>query len=166
VVGIVIVIAVVLLVKPDGNQGNLLGATVGLTSGLTYALFWRASQTIRGAISRMAISFYQNVVVLALLAPTLLFAVPAPTAPVDWVSLMGLGAINTALMLQLYLYALKRISASVCSGFVALEPVYAIVFAALLFHEPITPWIIVSIILIFGASLTLLKIEQQPLPPD
>lgn len=52
-----------------------------------------------------------------------------------------------------------------CSGFIALEPVYAIMFAALLFHEPIKPWIVVSIILIVGASLTLLKIERERLPP-
>jgi len=83
----------------------------------------------------------------------------------EWLSLMALGVFNTAVMLLLYLYALKRISANTCSGFVALEPVYAIVFAALLFNEPVTSWIVVSIILIIGASLTLLKIEKQPLPP-
>lgn len=68
-------------------------------------------------------------------------------------------------MFQLYLYALKRISATTCSGFIALEPVYAIIFAGLLFHEPITPLIVVSILLIVGASLALLKIEREPLPP-
>jgi len=56
-------------------------------------------------------------------------------------------------------------SANTCSGFVALEPVYGIVFAALLFNEPVTSWIVVSIILIIGASLILLRIEKQPLPP-
>lgn len=76
-----------------------------------------------------------------------------------------MGIINTALMFQLYLYALKRISATTCSGFISLEPVYAIMLAGFLFHEPVTPWIIVSIFLIVGASLALLKIERQPLPP-
>jgi drug/metabolite transporter (DMT)-like permease len=66
--------------------------------------------------------------------------------------------VNTAVMLQLYLYALQRISASTCSGFVALEPVYAILLAALIFHEPVTLWIV----LIVGASLTLLRLEGIP----
>ena len=79
-------------------------------------------------------------------------------------SLAALGVVNTAVMLLLYLYALKRISASACSGFVALEPVYAIVFAALLFGEAVTPWIIASVILILGASLTLMRFERQPTP--
>jgi drug/metabolite transporter (DMT)-like permease len=72
--------------------------------------------------------------------------------------------VNTAVMLLLYLYALKRISANACSGFVALEPVYAIGFAAVLFGEAVTPWIIASIILILGASLTLLRFEKQSMP--
>jgi drug/metabolite transporter (DMT)-like permease len=107
----------------------------------------------------------QNGIVFALLAPTLFFADPAPVRLMQWLSLVALGVFNTAVMLMLYLYALKRISANTCSGFVALEPVYAIVFAALLFNEPVTPWIVVSIVLIVGASLTLLKIEKQPFPP-
>jgi drug/metabolite transporter (DMT)-like permease len=60
---------------------------------------------------------------------------------------------------------LRRISPSTASGFIALEPVYAIVFAALFFEEPVTPWIAVSIVLIIGASLTLLRLERQPPPP-
>lgn len=165
VVGVVIVVAVALLVEPSGGERNVGGAVAGLVSALTYALFWRVSQRLGAALSPAAISFCQNAVVFALLVPTLFFAAPAPTRSVEWLSLMALGVFNTAVMLLLYLYALKRISANTCSGFVALEPVYAIVFAALLFNEPVTPWIVVSIILIIGASLTLLRIEKQPLPP-
>jgi drug/metabolite transporter (DMT)-like permease len=164
-VGIVIVVAVALLVDSGSSQGNLVGSAMGLMSAITYALFWRVSQSTGAALSRVTVAFYQNVAAFALFAPALFIATPAPSRSFEWLSLMALGVINTAVMLQLYLFALKRISASTCSGFVALEPVYAIIFAALLFHEPITSWIVISIILILGASLTLLKIEQTPLPP-
>jgi drug/metabolite transporter (DMT)-like permease len=80
----------------------------------------------------------------------------------DWFWLGLVGIVNTAVMLQLYLYALQRISASTCSGFVALEPVYAILLAALFFHEPVTVWIVLSATLIVGASLTLLRLEGAP----
>jgi drug/metabolite transporter (DMT)-like permease len=79
-----------------------------------------------------------------------------------------LGVVTTALMHQLYLFALARLSATTCSGFVALEPVYAVVFAALLFGEPVTVWVALSGALIVGASLTLHKrdtagqVERQP----
>jgi drug/metabolite transporter (DMT)-like permease len=165
VVGVVIVVAVALLVEPTGGESNVSGAVAGLASALTYALFWRVTQRLGTPLSPATVSFCQNGIVFALLAPTLLFAAPAPARAVEWLALMALGVFNTAVMLLLYLYALKRVSANTCSGFVALEPVYAIIFAALLFDEPVTPWIVVSIILIIGASLALLRLEKQPLPP-
>jgi len=158
-----IIVAVALLVDPSGGRNNIGGAAAGLVSALTYALFWRVSQKL-SALPPIMLSLSQNAVVVALLAPTLAFATPAPSSALEWLSLAALGVVNTAVMLLLYLYALKRISASTCSGFVALEPVYAIVFAALLFAEPVTPWIFASIILILGASLTLMRFDKQPTP--
>jgi len=163
VAGTAIVVAVALLVEPSGGRSNIGGAIEGLVSAVTYALFWRVSQKL-SAQPPIMLSLSQNALVLALLAPTLVFAAPAPSSTIEWLSLAALGVVNTAVMLLLYLYALKRISASACSGFVALEPVYAIVFAALLFGEAVTPWIIASVILILGASLTLMRFERQPTP--
>lgn len=164
VAGVAIIIAVALLVEPSGGQRNVGGAVAGLASALTYALFWRTGETLGTKLFPTTISFCQNSVVFALLIPTLFFAVPVPVTPLEWLSLAALGVFNTAVMLLLYLYALKRISASTCSGFVALEPVYAIIFAAMLFDEPITLWIILSIVLILGASLMLLRQEKQRPP--
>lgn len=161
-VGIIIIFAVGLLVEPGGGQGNLGGAVAGLVSGFTYALFWRASQRLDSMRSPTNLAFWQNSVVFAVLVPTLLVAAPAPASAIEWVSLGALGTFNTAVMLLIYLYALKRISPSTCSGFIALEPVYAILFAALFFDEPVTPWIAVSVVLILGASFTLMRLEKQP----
>ncbi len=163
-VAVVILVAVALIVEPRGGEQNLGGAAAGLISGFTYALFWRASQRL-GSMAPTNVSFWQNSVVLVLLAPTLLFAAPVPASVEEWASLVALGTINTAVMLLIYLYALKRISPSTCSGFIALEPVYAILFAALFFHEPVTPWIVVSVVLILGASFTLLKLEKETPSP-
>ena len=161
-VGLVIIVAVALLVDPQAGQRNLWGAVSGLVSGLGYALFWRSSKKLDdAALSATNLSFWQNAMVFALLMPALFFSVPVPSTAVDWMSLVALGAFNTAIMLLIYLYALQRLSPSTCSGFIALEPVYAIFFAALFFDEPITPWIAVSVILILGASFTLLKIEKD-----
>ncbi|MBR2535673.1 MAG: DMT family transporter [Hyphomicrobium sp.] len=161
-VGLVIIVAVALLVDPQAGQRNLWGAVSGLVSGFSYALFWRSSKKLDdAALSATNLSFWQNAMVFALLMPALFFSVPVPSTAVDWMSLVALGAFNTAIMLLIYLYALQRLSPSTCSGFIALEPVYAIFFAALFFDEPITPWIAVSVILILGASFTLLKIEKD-----
>ena len=75
----------------------------------------------------------------------------------------ALGVVATALMHQLYFFALKHLPAAVCGGFVALEPVYAILFAALLFSDGIAPVTGLSGTLIVGASiLLLLRSKPQP----
>src|SRR5215469_5391817 len=154
---IAIILAVALLVKPGSIHGSVPGAASGLASGLVYACFWHASKPLSKAMPPLRVSLYQNAVAALALAPFLPFALPIPVHLDDWFWLALLGIVNTALMLQLYLYALRRISASTCSGFVALEPVYAILLAALFFHEPVTVWIALSAALILGASLMLLR---------
>jgi drug/metabolite transporter (DMT)-like permease len=159
---IAIIIAVALLVNPKNASGSVPGAAAGLASGLIYAWFWHASRPLSEALPPLRVSLYQNAVAALGLAPFLPFALPMPVHLEDWFWLALVGIVNTAVMLQLYLYALRRISASTCSGFVALEPVYAILLAALFFHEPITVWIVLSSTLIVGASLTLLRLEGGP----
>ena len=158
--GVVIMAAVALLIEPGGGERNVSGAVAGLVSAFAYALFWRVCQRLGQSLSPAAISLSQNGIVFVLLAPALFFAAPAPVRSVEWVSLIALGVFNTAVLLLLYHYALRRISAGTCSGFVALEPIYAIALAALLFNEPVTPWTVVSILLIIGASLALLRIDS------
>lgn len=159
-IGAIIVLAVALLLNPDTGQGNLVGIITGLAAAVTYALYWRVTQLLKQPLSSASLSFGHNAVVFLLLIPALFFTVPTPAGAATWLALASLGVVNTAIMLLLYLYAIKRISASTCSGFVALEPVYAIAFAAWLFDEPITAWIIMSVILILGASFALLKMEK------
>ena len=156
-----IIVAVGLLAGPRSGLDGAPGIILGLTSALTFAWFGHASKQLGKTLSPLRISLMQNGVVAGLLAPFLLFAAPAPHRAMDWVWLALLGVVTTALMHQLYFYALRRLSASTCSGFVALEPVYAIMFAALLFREPVTPWVAVSGMLIVGASYALLKLETR-----
>jgi drug/metabolite transporter (DMT)-like permease len=154
-----IIFAVSLLVDARQGQGSIWGAAAGLISGITYACFWHSGKGFSGRLPPVSISLYQSAITASLLLPFLPFASPAPGQLSDWLWLALLGIVNTAIMLQLYLYALKRISASTCSGFVALEPVYAILLAALLFHEPITSIVGLSAALIVGASFILHSVE-------
>jgi drug/metabolite transporter (DMT)-like permease len=162
--GVAIIVAVGLLVNPQSETSSLPGILAGLTSALTFATFGHSSKHIGRTLSPLRISFYQNAVVALSLVPFLFFVTPAPQQAQDWLWLILLGVVTTALMHQLYFYSLRRLSANTCSGFVALEPVYAILFAALFFHEPITLWVVASAVLIIGASLVLLKHESGAKP--
>lgn len=161
VAAVTIIVAVGLLVGPHGGSHTVLGAIAGLAAAVTCALFYHTSKRLNATLPSRHVSFWQNAAAAIMLLPFLPFAAPMPAVAMDWAWLILLGVVNTAIMLQMYLYALKRISASTCSGFVALEPVYAIFFAALFFHEPITLWVVVSAALIIGASITLLRLESS-----
>lgn len=156
---ILIIVAVGLLVKIDKGTSDLLwGAVLGLLSAALFAVFGVVSKTLMQRLTTITVSFYQNIVVFIVLLPFLPFSAPVPNEMMEWVFLAMLGVITTALMHQLYLFALKRLTAGTCSGFVALEPVYAILFAAVFFDEPVSATIIVSGILILIASFLILKL--------
>ena len=158
--GLAIILAVALLIDAKDSDAQLTGAIVGLGSALSFAVFGIKAQILTTEIQPLMVSLIQNLTVALCLTPTLVFSSQAPHTTTDWVCLMLLGVVTTALMHQLYLFALKRLSATTCSGFIALEPVYAIVFAAIFFGEPLTLWVLVSAALIIGSSIVLLRAEQ------
>ncbi len=165
--GLTIIAAVALLVGGALPATALAreGALAGLGSALCFSLFSIASQKLGRHTEAITLSFHQNIVVAVFLLAAWPFSPRLPHG-VDWAIIAGLGIFATAFMHQLYLYALKRLPASVCGGFVALEPVYAIVFAAILFGDPVTPMVVVSGVLIVGASLLLLTQSRPRVTPD
>lgn len=153
---VMIIVAVGLLVKIDTAASHFLyGTLAGIASALLFAVFGVMSKKITSALPTLSVSFYQNMMVFIVLTPMLAYT-DHPHGS-DWTYLLILGVVTTAVMHQLYFFALQRLSAGTCSGFVALEPVYAILFAAVLFHEPVTITVLVSAALILNASFLILK---------
>jgi drug/metabolite transporter (DMT)-like permease len=153
---VVIIIAVAWLVKFDSvSQGVFTGTVAGLVSAVLFAVFGIISKNLTSGLPTLTVSFIQNLTVCIVLLPFLPFSKPVPNDPAEWILLVLLGIVTTALMHQLYFYSLKRLSASTCSGFVALEPVYAIIFAAIFFSEPLAARVAVSGALILCASFLL-----------
>jgi len=136
------------------------GVVAGLVCAVAFAAFGVASKRLTIDLSPLLMSMYQNIVVSAVLLPLLPFFRPVPHTGMMWIWLVLLGVVTTALMHQLYFYALQRLSASTCSGFIALEPVYAILFAAFLFHDSVTVRVLVAAALIIAASIALHRQEE------
>jgi drug/metabolite transporter (DMT)-like permease len=158
--GATIIVAVALISGP-GSAGPAasFGAGIGLAAALLFAMFALISQDLAKDTKAVTLSMYQQGMVALLLLPALPFVEPLQTTG-DWIAVAALGVIGTALTHQLYLFALGRLPASVCGGFVTLEPIYAILFAALLFGEPVRPIVLVSAPLVVGASLLLLRVSS------
>lgn len=166
-----IILAVLLIVQFDRASANglAIGVIAGLASAVSFAVFGLFSQHLIRICNMATLSLWQNLSVCLLLSPLLPFTGPAPDAAGDWLALAALGAIATALAHQLYFFALSWLPAAACGSFVALEPVYAIVMAAMLFGDPLTWRALLSGALIVGASIVLLQSAPKThpaSPPD
>lgn len=159
-----IVIAVGLLVDVHAGMRSVAGTIIGLFSAVMFSFFGAISKPLAHQMPAPAVSLFQNAIIALLFLP-LSFITPGPSPQgIDWFWLFLLGSVSTGLMHQLYFYALRRLSASTCGGFVALEPVYAILFAAVLFNETISPLIAISAPLIVAASFVLARSEPIVTP--
>lgn len=156
--GVTIILAVAAVAGPGRPEtpGALAGVFVGLGSAALFAVFTLASQSLMTGAAPAPLAFWQNVAAALVLAP-FLPVLTGPTTGTDWLSLALLGVFGTVLAHQLFLFALTRLPAAACGAFVSMEPVYAILLAALLFSEPVGVGVAAGAALIVAASLLLLK---------
>ncbi|HLV29334.1 MAG TPA: DMT family transporter [Burkholderiaceae bacterium] len=113
-------------------------ATVGLAwavaSGLSFALFTLINRRAAGHISAYQVACWENLVVVLVTLPFSLGGI-GQVAPIDWFWLALLGVFCTALSHYLLVSSLMVLKARSAGIVIALEPVYAIAFAAVLFAQ-------------------------------
>ncbi|MGB6104813.1 MAG: DMT family transporter [Pusillimonas sp.] len=113
-------------------------ATIGLAwavlSGFSFALFTLINRRAATHIPAQQVACWENLFVAVLTLP---FSVPALTqlSAVDWLWLALLGVMCTALSHFLLVSSLMVLKARSAGIVIALEPVYAIFFAAVLFAQ-------------------------------
>lgn len=125
-----------ILVTPSFNlqDETTTGFAWAILSGLTFALFTLAN---RQAVMRMAareVACWENFVVVILTLPWC-FAEFITLGLLDWVWLIMLGVFCTAISHALMVSSLSRLKARSAGIVIALEPIYAIFFAAILFAQ-------------------------------
>lgn len=120
----------------DLLDSGTVGLLWGLASGLSFALLAVANRRRPAGMNAMQVSFWQNVVVAVVVAP-LAFSHLGSTSlgGPDWVNLALLGVFCTGLSQFLFVKSLEGLEARTAGMIIALEPVYAIACAALLFDE-------------------------------
>lgn len=140
------------LVTPSFDIGDqaTAGLLWGLFSGLTFALFTLINRQIAKQLSPRQVARWENLFVLLLTLP---FAVPGlvSMSTMDWLWMALLGVFCTALSHYLLVASMTVLKASSAGIVIALEPVYAIVFAAILFAQYPSARAIVGGILMIAA---------------
>lgn len=125
---------VVPIISWSDSPNELQGLLWGLSSALSFALLAIANRALSGQYSAWQISFYQDLWAAIFLLP-LLFFLDFQLSIGDIALLILLGTVFTALAHGLYIASLKEISATTASLVIALEPVYGVIAALVLFDE-------------------------------
>ncbi|WP_235914836.1 DMT family transporter [Pelistega ratti] len=151
---VAIVIIGLLLVSPEMDTKNIntTGLLWGILSGFSFASLAVINRTISHALNPLAIAFWQNLIVALVTIPLVLWSPPLLTSS-DILWLFILGVICTALSHYLFVSSVQYISARTTGLIIALEPVYAIIVAWLLFSEEPTLKMIIGGLLIIGAAI-------------
>ena len=126
------------------------GFVMGLLSGLSFAAMAVFNSRLLAGINPIRVARNQNLVVALVMAA---LAVPYLTTLTweSWLWLAVLGVFCTGLSHSLFVSSLKRLRVNIAGLVIALEPVYAIVAAWLLFAEVPALRTIVGGIIIVGA---------------
>jgi len=150
---VVLVSVGLILVTPTFDLASQ--ATEGLlwaiASGLTFSLLSLNNRANAGRVPAVQAAMWQNAVVALCLLP---FAAPqiSSVRPLDWVWIGLLGVLCTGVAHSLFVASLAVIKARTAAVVFALEPVYGITLAGLLFHE--TP----TLRMLLGGALIIVAI--------
>ncbi|GLX91578.1 hypothetical protein Pfra02_41460 [Pseudomonas fragi] len=150
---VVLVSVGLILVTPTFDLASQ--ATEGLlwaiASGLSFSLLSLNNRANAGRVPAVQAAMWQNAVVALCLLP---FAAPqiSSVRPLDWVWIGLLGVLCTGVAHSLFVASLAVIKARTAAVVFALEPVYGITLAWLLFHE--TP----TLRMLLGGALIIVAI--------
>ncbi|GAB7522647.1 DMT family transporter [Paraburkholderia sp. 2C] len=124
------------LVTPSLDFSNHLtqGVLWGILSALAYAVLALLSRQYTARYPSACVSFYQQAVAAICIVPFALQA-QSPISGTDWLYLIVLGVVFTALGQGLVVASLKHLNAQTTSVVFGLEPVYGIALAWLLIGE-------------------------------
>lgn len=144
----------VFLIVPELRVTNDMfkGVLWGIASGLSFAILSILNKKHVKRYSSLIIAFYQNITAAILLVPFLFLL--KPNFEVKDIFLLALlGIIFTGLSHSLFISSLGSIRAHTASIITTLEPVYGIVFAALLLGEMPTLKVLIGGTVIIGSAL-------------
>lgn len=132
---------------------NTAGILFGIFSGITYATYIILTKiAVRRELHPTTVTLYgflfMSLISLLVLKPAkfadCISKAPAITIPL----LLALGIVTFVAPYILYTLAIKVLPAGTCSALSIVDPMSATIFSILFFHEPLTPFSILGIVLI------------------
>jgi len=150
---LILVTVGLILVTPSFNVENegTIGLAWGIFSGFLFALLALSNRRSTVGLDAMQVACGQNIVVVLCMLPFAAGQLPSLVAmDIFWIALLGIFC--TGLSHYLFVSSLSKLTARSAGLVIALEPVYAVAFAWVLFsQEP-------SVRMLIGGALIVLAI--------
>lgn len=157
---------IVVILAPHGlsltNEREILGAGLAFASALTYATLLLRSKKILRGVSSAALMVTEYGVASLVLLPFVVAAYlrgDGPSTPVAYASLISLGVVHTALAGFIFLGGLRRVRTDHAAILTYVEPVSAVLFAALFLGEPLTWSTVLGGALVVGGGVAVASLE-------
>lgn len=150
------------LVVPLGsiNSSNIAGLVAGTSSAISFAVLTLINRKYVRTIKASVVAFHQNAWAALFLLPVIVIS-PLTLDNNEFLGLLILGVIFTALSHSLFNFSLKSISGQIASVAVSLEPVYGIVAAYLLLAEPLTFAAILGCAVVIATNIWALNVDKK-----
>jgi drug/metabolite transporter (DMT)-like permease len=153
------------LLALEGREGGFsAGAVVaGLGSAVTYAaLVIVSKRLLRGRTAPLTVAFWDCLVGAIVMAPVLVLGHRVlPAGAGEWGAVLVLGVVFTGLSTLAYASLLRHVTAQAAGVLTFLEPVAAVVLAALLLDEPLSAAVVAGGALVLASGLVVVWLEPS-----
>lgn len=142
---------------------ELLGAVLAFASALTYATLLLRSKNILRGVTSGALMLVEYTLASIVLAPFVALAYArgdSPSTPGAYLALISLGVVHTAIAGFIFLGGMRRVRTDHVAILTYVEPVSAVVLAALLLGEPLTAATVIGGAMVVGGGLLVARIEE------
>jgi drug/metabolite transporter (DMT)-like permease len=161
-------IVLVALSGEDGGRVSAVALAAGLGSAATYAaLVLVVKRLLLGRADPLTVAFWDCLIGAVAVAPALLAAgsvVPSTTA--DVAALLALGVVFTGVSTLVYTWLLRRVTAQAAGLLTFLEPVAAVLLAAVLLDDPLTWTTAAGGLLVLAAGISVVVLEPADAAAD
>lgn len=159
-------IAVILVPHGIGVQSTrqLLGAAMAAGSAVTYATLLLRSKKILRGISSLSLMLVEYTVASIALTPFVIYAYSrgdVPTGVNQYAALATLGIVHSAISGLIFLGGLRRVRTDHAAVLTYVEPVSAVLFAALFLAEPLTIWTGIGGAMVIGGGIFVARLEAK-----
>jgi drug/metabolite transporter (DMT)-like permease len=143
------------------SGGSMLGILLGIAAGVDYAIYI----LLGSRIVRRSSPFSSTTVIITstagvYVAIVAMRGVTYPTISTGWIAIIAIALISTVLAFVTFFAGLKRIGPTSASTLSTFEPIVAVVLAAIVLGETISPIQIVGGVLILAAVVLLARSDR------